>query len=326
MTLTRQSAGCIGLLCVIAVLCVAGLRRCGQAAEDASAQAECRLVWSSRASLDPETAGRRIEFVGRDDLVSRIRKDDRASHVSVWMRVHEDWQLLTSGPAHRVAVRLESWEGAFRPTGPWTCRMEVQSTERYQLEVVSRPVQDGNLVKRSDVNVTVEVTTSPLAGASVRLVAGEQGPPLEDSPRAVANDAGLVEFLDVWGTEWWADVEAPGHCPIRTRVRLTQTLESEALGVEMFRGRDLRVSVRPLGTGCRGPFQVSTIPEVSSWLVPLHVPCQEDGGFTVQVPILEEVEARVWAIAESGESVMRRFFGYTGAGVDMNIECRGKPR
>ncbi|MCH2104725.1 MAG: hypothetical protein MK297_12030 [Planctomycetes bacterium] len=111
---------------------------------------------------------------------------DEGDTSSLWADAGDGWQLLS-------VISLEGWGGDSTPT-------ELQLTPR-EFEF------------RFEVN---DVEGRPLEGATLQLVAGPFGAPVDHLPARRTDATGRLDWTGFAGGGWWVDISSPGFAPVRT--------------------------------------------------------------------------------------------------------------
>lgn len=261
----------------------------GEAAATSDREASAfRWIASVRPSFDPVVAEQRCGvgwFVpGRPfridlpvDLVHPV-----AVSVCLWWPRDRTWL-----PHLWTILADDSDQSAFEAR-----ELKAESEVRqYRVEFVVQTLTS----IRTDAGVRV-ADVSPLAGASVVLTPFERGAPAWDAPRFVTGQDGRVAYGPIPWAEWYADISASGHAPVRALApaRSERQRQAPADSVTIFpsRTRHGRITY----DGGRPPDGTCLRVRVEAYggtSVPVYYALSESGAFAVEEPELGHVHYRV---------------------------------
>jgi len=111
---------------------------------------------------------------------------DEGGSSSLWADAGEGWQLLELVGGHDGEEGLESVELQLKPR-EFEFRFDVSGVEG-----------------------------RPLEGATLQLVAGQFGAPVDHLPARRTDAAGRLTWTGFVHGEWWVDISSPGCAPVRT--------------------------------------------------------------------------------------------------------------
>lgn len=269
-----------------------------------------RWIASERPSFDPKAGGQVVGTgrVRRGGTISIrlpealplplfVAIDIQASDRTNWVHVGHDWIWDLSD---RDAFLASSYPSEPTPATQY-------------LRCVVLTVRG---IRREPGVVVVE--DDYLQGANVLLMPYEWGTPPPDGPVLQSDAHGLVSAGPLVGGEWYADVSAAGHCPVRVLA------PTGARGVEPEVTVHLFPSMRRIGRitvdGQQPPqgTLLKVTPEIVRGIaVGAYTRLAPDGSFEIDQPILGEC---TYDVEIPGGR--RKVTSIRGASADLNIDVR----
>lgn len=208
-----------------------------------------QLLLDRRAGQSAKEAQRAI-LRGRTDGSGHFRfgyHTDRTRSCSLWADVGDGWRLVEVLSDH-------AWADLQRDE-PAPSSFEVRDRDReFRLHVSDQ-------------------ADRPIAGAAVRLVAGEEAAPVGHLMARSTDANGALRWRALTHGKWWVDVSSPGYAPVRTRPY--PFLASDPSGayyeVRLLGGREVTIEIldengRPEANAeVEYAYANSKLPTVSRW-------------------------------------------------------------